>query len=136
VDISFSSPGVDDELVDRWNGFGSRTALLSSLRRWRSSADVSRGEDESCVGKTRGEGRLALLDAGDAVPGTGTGDEDEGELIGGSETVVTLDEDPSILDFLKRLRSDSLEFSFRGGVASAPVPADPGRREVFGNEGR
>jgi hypothetical protein len=137
VDVSLSSPGgVDEELVDRYHGLGSRAALVSSLRRWRSSVDVSRGEDESCVGTTRGEGKFAVLDAGDAVPGTGTGDEDGGELIGGSETVVMLDEDPSIFDFLKRLRRDSLEFSFRGGVASAPVPADPGRREVFWSEGR
>lgn len=136
VDVSLSSPGVDDELADRCHGFGSRAALLSSLRRWRSSVDVSRGEDESCVGKMRGDGKLAVIDAGDAVPGTRTGDEDGGELVGGSEMVVTLDEDPSMLDFLKRLRSDSLGFSFRGGVASAPVPADFGRRETFGNEGR
>lgn len=96
---------------------------------------ISCGDDESGVEKRRGEDIIAAGDAGDAVPGTGTGDE-EGELIGGSETEVTLDEEASTFDFLNRLRSDNFEFSFRGEVASAPVPADLGRREVFGSEGR
>lgn len=136
LDVSLSSPGVDDELMDRCHGFGSRGALLSGLRRRWSSGDVSCGEDEGCVGKTRGDGKLAVLEAGDAVSGTGTGDEGGGELMDDSETVVTLAEDPSMLDFLKRLRSDSLGFNFRGGVASAPVPADLGRREVLESKGR
>lgn len=88
---------------------------------------ISCGDDESGVGKRRGEDISA---AGDAVPGTGTGDE-EGGLIGGSETGVMLDEEASTFDFLNRLRSDSFEFSLRGEVASAPVPADLGRREAF-----
>src|SRR6267154_2845100 len=57
-----SSPGMDDELaaeVDRCHGFGSREGLLSILRRWRLSADVSRGEDERGVERTRGDGRGA-----------------------------------------------------------------------------
>jgi hypothetical protein len=54
------------------------------------------------------------------------------ELIGGSETEVTLDEEASTFDFLNRLRS--FEFSLRGNVASAPVPADLGRRKAFGSD--
>lgn len=134
-----SSPGVDDELVERCHGFGSgeaRAKLVSSLRRWRSCVGVSCGDDESGVGKRRGEDIIAAGDTGDAVPGTGTGDEEGGELIGGSETEVTLDEEASTFDFLNRLRSDSFEFSLRGDVTSAPVPADLGRREAFGSEGR
>lgn len=137
-----SSLGVDEELAadtERCHGFKSgeaRAGLVSSLRRWRSCVDVSCGDDERGVERTRGEDIIAVIDAGDADPGTGTGDEDGGELIGGSETEVTLDDEPSTFDFLKRLRSDSFEFSFRGGVASAPVPADLGRRDVFGSEGR
>lgn len=136
---SVSSPGVDEELMERCHGFGSgevRVELVSGLRRWRSCVGVSCGDDESGVGKTRGEDIIATGDAGDAVPGTGTGDEEEGELIGGSETEVTLDEEVSTFDFLNRLRSDSFEFSLRGGAASAPVPADLGRREAFGSGGR
>lgn len=96
---------------------------------------ISCGDDDSGVGKRRGEDISAAGDAGDAVPGTGTGDE-EGGLIGGSETEVMLDEEASTFDFLNRLRRDSFEFSLRGEVGSAPVPADLGRREGFWNEGR
>jgi hypothetical protein len=57
------------------------------------------------------------------------------ELIGGSETEVTLDEEASTFDFLNRLRSDCFEFSLRRDMTLAPVPADLGQCEVFGSEG-
>lgn len=47
----------------------------------------------------------------------------------------TLELDPSAFGFLKRLRRESFECNLREGTASAPMPADRGRRERDVNGG-
>lgn len=64
--------------------------------------------------------------------GMGTGREGDDEGAGDSEREAALELEPSLFDFLKRLRRDSLDCSLR---ESAPVPADLGRAERAGKDG-